>query len=108
MDENDAYTLCDLTGDKLMERVRGLWKPESPAESLTDITYKGFIVRADGSVDVYLTIKVNNTEAGPYSRLVIYNNSAGELKYAFDGDGIIPAQEEDTMKPKLTHGRKDR
>ena len=53
-------------------------------------------------------IKVNNTEADPYSRLVVYNSAADEIRYAFEGEGIIPEDEEDVIKPKLTHGRKDK
>ena len=107
MDENDALGLCGMTEAELYDRIKEIWKPLSPAESLTNVTYKGFMVRTDGSVDIYLTINVNNTEAEPYSRLIIYNSTTGEYKYAFDGEGLLPIDGEDAMKPKLTHGRRN-
>ena len=107
MDENDALGLCGMTEAKLYDRIKEIWKPLSPAESLTNVTYKGFMVRTDGSVDIYLTINVNNTEAEPYSRLIIYNSTTGEYKYAFDGEGVISVDGEDAMKPQLTHGRRN-
>ena len=108
MDKSDAMALCQMTEKELTDKVSGLWKPESDAESLAGVEYRGFLVRADQSVDVYLMIKVNNTEADPYSRLVVYNSAADEIRYAFEGEGIIPEDEEDVIKPKLTHGRKDK
>ena len=108
MDKSDAMALCQMTEKELTDKVSGLWKPESDAESLTGVEYRGFLVRADQSVDVYFMINVNNTQADPYSRLVIYNSADGGIRYAFEGDGIIPEDEEDVIKPKLTHGRKDK
>ena len=107
LDENDAYGLCDTTAEKLAEHVRSLWKPGSETEILTDISYDGFIVRADGSVDVYYTANVDNKDAEPYSRLIVYNSGTDGLRIAFDGYGIVPEDEEDAVKPKLTHGKKE-
>ncbi len=107
LDENDAYRLCDTTAEKLAEHVRSLWKPGSETEILTDITYEGFIVRADGSVDMYYTVNVDNTDAEPYSRLIVYNSGTDGLRIVFDGYGIVPEDEEDAVKPKLTHGKKE-
>ena len=107
LDENDALDLCGMTEAELYDRIRQIWNPLSPAESLTNVTYKGFMVRTDGSVDMYLKTDVNNTEAEPYSRLIIYNSTAGEYMYAFDGEGLLPIDGEDAMKPKLTHGRRN-
>ena len=108
MDENDAYALCNMSGNTMAEHVRSLWKPSGAAETLTDVIYKGFLVRRDGSTDVFFTINVNNTEAEPYSRLMVYNSGSDDLRWAFDEGGIVPEEDEDAVKPKLTHGRKDK
>lgn len=107
MDINDALSICQMTNAKLNDRVKELWKPEG-SQTLTDMEYKGFMVRADGSADIFFMFSISDPEADDQTRLAVYNSGSDSLRYAFEGSGVIPPDETDKMKPELTHGVKDR
>ena len=106
MDHNDALTLCGRSDDELTERVTELWKGMNPSGDIDEISYRGFIVRANGSADVFFMITAEEEGAGR-RKLFAYNSGTDELRYAFEPGDVIPADETDDIKPELTHGRKD-
>ncbi|MCR5590720.1 MAG: hypothetical protein K6F73_04245 [Lachnospiraceae bacterium] len=96
MDHNDALILCGMNDHEMTEKVVGLWR-KMGGDPNDDISYRGFIVRADDSVDVFF-------KAG--STLIAYNSVKDELRYAARDEELIPGDETDNIKPELTHGRK--
>ncbi|MBO4890803.1 MAG: hypothetical protein J5574_07410 [Lachnospiraceae bacterium] len=106
MDESDAMSLCDTTSAKLATRVSDLWEKSEGARP-AGISYSGFMIRKDGSVDVFYNLDVTDAEGAAHRKAVAYNSEADSIRKAFEGEGVIPESETDTMKPKLTHGRKD-
>ncbi|MCR5301542.1 MAG: hypothetical protein K6E49_03780 [Lachnospiraceae bacterium] len=103
---NDVLEMCALNEFALTARVRGLWNPEGD-ETLTDLTYRGFIIRRDGSADIFYMLDIHNPEAGDYRRIGAYNSKAKKLRYPFDEGDLLPEDETDQMKPALTHGVKE-
>ena len=106
MDMNDAMSLCDMTSDKLATRVADLWE-SAEGQRPVGINYSGFIVRKDGSVDVFWRLDVADKDGVSKKKAVAYNSGTDSIRKVFEEDGVIPESETDTMKPKLTHGRKD-
>lgn len=99
LDMNDALALIDTTNEKLLARIGELAGSGSSAD------VRGFIIRRDGSVDVFCMITKADEEPG--KKLAAYNSGTDELRFVFDGGFVIPEDETDNMKPELTHGRKD-
>lgn len=107
MEYSDVLALSDFTDNELKDRIKSLWKPESDAETLTGLSYRGFLMRHDASADIFFMINVDNKNAEPYSRLIAYNSKKDEIRYVFESGGVIPRDEEDSFKPELTHGHKE-
>ena len=106
MDESDAMSLCDTTSAKLATRVSDLWEKSEGARPV-GISYSGFMIRKDGSVDVFYKLDIKDADGAAHRKAVAYNSVTDSLRGVFGQDGVIPESETDAMKPKLTHGRKD-
>ena len=96
-DKNDAMLMCDITEDGLLELIAS-----HVGAKTGDISYTGFVVRADGSADVYYSVADNAGITKAYA----YNSATGKVRSVFEEGDIIPADECDDIKPVLTHGRK--
>ena len=107
MDINDALSICALTENELTGKVADLWSRLYPSAIINDSSYRGFIVRKDGSADIFYMLSVDEAGAGSYSKLIAYNSAAEKIRCVFEGDGVIPGEELDSMKPALKHNRKD-
>ncbi len=106
LEDTDLKALCGLTKDQVEDRIRNLIEPGEDGGQIQDIKYKGFLIRRNGSVDVFCTIDVTGGEGEPYSRLMAYNSVSALTRYVFEDD-VIPADEADKIEPVLLHGRKD-
>lgn len=107
MEYSDVLAMIALTDGELTEHVKSLWKPQSNAETLTGLTYRGFMIRHDSSADIFFMIDVDNKDAEPYSRLIAYNSKSDKIRYVFETGGPVSTEEEDAFKPILTHGQKE-
>ena len=105
LDKNDAMTLCDTTSAQLEAHIADLWE-SSEGNRPDGISYCGFMIRKDGSVDVFYMLDITDNEVAS-KKAVAYNSGSDSVRKVFEGDGVIPESETDAMKPKLTHGRKD-
>ena len=106
MDMNDALSTCKMTGAELMSLVNSLAQKKLQEEVTGDARYDGFIVRADGSVDIFYTVVTGEGTDG-IGRLVAYNSETKDIRIVFEEGDVIPAEECDNLKPILTHGRKE-
>lgn len=107
VEDSDLEAICGLRPEKVIDIVRSKALPDGKDATIDNVAYKGFIVRRDGSADIFCTMDVTGAEAETYSRLVAYNSGSGKIRSVFDGE-VIPEDETDNLKPVLTHGRKDR
>ncbi len=107
MDINDALGFCGISREELDGLVRQQWEKNHSEDTIGAVTYKGYIVRADNSVDFFYVIKTTDNNGTDHLRLTGYNNGSGKLTEFKYGQDLIPDSETDTLKPPLTHGRKD-
>lgn len=107
MEREDAFSLAGITGDEAEEAVRKLYDPGKTG-SINDVAYEGFIVNRDGSVNMYYMVGISDTKADAHNDLVVYNSTAKNVSRALGDDGLLTGIEEDSIKPPLTHGKKDR
>ncbi len=107
VDAGDIFGLCQKSDSELKDAVMSHYSNSAHAGEVNGITYKGFIVRRDNSFDIFYMLNITDAEGEGHNRLYIYNSPSDILRYAFDGSGVIPEDEQDVMKPPLTHGRKD-
>mgnify|MGYP007070188434 CR=1 FL=1 len=106
MDKNDALGLCDIIDPDLENAVITLTQSKFPDASVSDAGYNGFIVRKEGSVDVFYSVRVDDG-AKEAVRLVAYNSGTKDIRIVFEEGDVVPAEECDDLKPILTHGRKE-
>lgn len=106
MDKNDAMVLCDIIDTELENDVITLTQSRLPDYSVSDAEYNGFIVKKDGSTDVFYSVRVDDSTK-EVARLVAYNSDTKDIRIVFEEGDVIPADECDGLKPVLTHGRKE-
>jgi hypothetical protein len=99
LDINDVLEMIGSSNDELIKHIEQLAGETASAD------VRGFIVRRDGSVDIFCMI--TGTGEGSEKKLAAYNSGTDELRFVFDDGYVIPEDETDDMKPELTHGRKD-
>ena len=99
LDMNDALAMMETTDEELLTHIGQL------AGSGSDVDVRGFIVRRDGSVDIFCMI--DTADKGLGKKLAAYNSGTDEIRFVSDDGFVIPEDETDVMKPELTHGRKD-
>lgn len=102
MDESDALAFFEMSEDELMQEIVNVWNTLNPDESATAAAYKGFIVRVDGSADVFANITVQNADG---AKIIAFNSSSRTIRDT--QEYVIPENEEDKMLPPLSHGRKE-
>ncbi len=109
MDRNDALSICGLSADELSESIASLWAQidKDGENPLVGSRYAGFMVREDGSADVYYILEVADDEAGTVGKIVVYNSVSKKIRIIGNDDDLLPASEVDDTRPRLTHGRKD-
>lgn len=107
MDKNDALSFCGLPYDELKKAITSSWE-KSEGEEPLGMEYRGFIVRRNGSVDLFCFIDIVDETGRPYKKMIAYNSESKSLRKVFESDGVIPDDEIDNTKPRLTHGRKDK
>ncbi len=105
---SDAFKICGIKSDALEEKIRGLWDKDGPATPIVSVSCRGFLVRQDGTVDIFYVIETTDASGNPRNRLASYNSGSGRLKVYIKSHEFIPESETDLLKPPLTHGRKDR
>ena len=109
MDENDALAVCEMTKNELYKRIISLWEEGSSFEGipLSDPVLKGFIIRNDGSADMFCTLAVADAEGVTNDNVVAYNSSSDSIRVIPPDGDVLPESETDSVRPKLTHGRED-
>ena len=107
VDPDEVFGLCQKSDSELKDAVISHYSNITHAGDVNDIVYKGFIVRRDNSFDIFYMLNITDEAGIQHNRLYIYNSTSDSLRYAFDGSGVIPEDEQDVMKPPLLHGRKD-
>ncbi|MBO4904022.1 MAG: hypothetical protein J5367_02245 [Lachnospiraceae bacterium] len=98
LEPSDALAIMDTTDAELTAHIEELYAGMTDEEVTPALDYRGFIIRRDGSVDMFYM-------AGD-GRLIAYNSGSDRIRYVFDEEDVIPEDETDDMKPELTHGRK--
>ncbi len=107
MDKNDALSASGMTEAQILERIVGLWEKDN-GYAPGKITYRGFIIRRDSSVDMFYSIDTVSDEGLPYRKTIAYDPVSDKIRKVFEEGGeVIPASECDDTKPELTHGRKE-
>ena len=106
MDMNDALMLSGMKNPEMLQRVEDLFALQNENAEISDITYRGFMVRRDNSVDMFYMIGTEGAGETDGDHLMVYNSGTDELRYAFENGYVYPDDEIDQMMPKLTHGRK--
>lgn len=106
MQKNDAFPLADVTSAQIEDTIRNTYDTGTPGD-ITGTEYKGFIVRNDGSVDLYYMVGISDKKSNYHRHLVVYNNVSESVNRAFGRNGLLSGIEEDVFKPPLTHGKKD-
>ncbi len=104
MDKNDALALCSRQEGEITSQITQFW--DAP-EEVQGITYRGFIIRRDGSADLFYMLDIKDANGSMHKKMIAYNSLNGSMRKVFEGDGVIPADEVDETRPALTHGRKD-
>ena len=103
---NDALMLSGMKNPEMLQRVEDLFALQNENAEISDITYRGFMVRRDNSVDMFYMIGTEGAGETDGDHLMVYNSGTDELRYAFENGYVYPDDEIDQMMPKLTHGRK--
>ena len=109
LDENDALALNNTTRDKQNERITELWNNNGSFEGTISgrAQYRGFIIRKDGSGDLFYRLDVTDDDGGAKTVMIAYNTQADAIRVIEPEDNILPSSETDETRPRLTHGAKD-
>ncbi|MCR5672392.1 MAG: hypothetical protein K6F87_01585 [Lachnospiraceae bacterium] len=108
MDENDALSLCDDDPAKITEKILKKWEQNPDESILQGPVYRGFIMREDGSADLFYMVQYSDADGNAKNRLVAYNSGSKSVRDAIDGSHLLTDIKTDEMKPPLTHGKKDK
>ncbi|MCR5473905.1 MAG: hypothetical protein K6F28_01740 [Lachnospiraceae bacterium] len=106
LEESDLKELAGKDTDLIAEEVKDLYMKDDPGGDPGLITYKGFIVKDDGSQDVFFTVE-GDPDEGRAGRLVAYDTALSDIRYV-SATYVIDEEETDDFKPRLYHGRKDK
>ena len=108
LDENDALAIKNTTRDKQNERLTQLWNESSTNEGTVSgpARFCGFIIRDDGSADMYYFLDITDEEGITKKVMTAYNTSADRIRVIQPGDDLLPSSETDDFRPRLTHGRR--
>ncbi len=109
LDENDALAIKNTTRDKMNERIVELWEKGMSSEGTVsqNAQYRGFLIRKDGSGDLFYRLDVTGTEGDAKKIMIAYNTQADAIRIIKPEDNILPSSETDETRPRLTHGAKD-
>ncbi len=108
MEISDAFEISGITRDDVEKTIGELWEKDGPGTPIVSMSCRGFLVRQDGSVDIFYVIDTTDIAGNVRSKLAAYNSASGRLKNYLKSHEFIPESETDLLKPPLTHGRKDR
>ncbi len=109
LDENDALAINNTTRDRQNKRIAELWEKGMASEGTISqkAQYRGFLIRKDGSGDLFYRLDVTGPEGEAKKVMIAYNTQADAIRIIKPEDNILPSSETDDTRPRLTHGAKD-
>ena len=109
LDENDALAINNTTRDRQNEHIMELWAKGRSAQGTPsgNARYRGFIIRNDGSADLFYILDIIDAEGVMKQTMIAYNIQADTIRIIEPDDNLLPSSETDETRPRLTHGAKD-
>jgi hypothetical protein len=100
----DVMNGLELTEDALTQRVKELYAPESPSQSVGAVSARGFLILPGGQTQLLLRVTVENSEAEPWDSFYGFSPQTGEL-LPLNKECLFAPEEMDRMDPPLSYDR---
>jgi hypothetical protein len=100
----DVMNALELTEDALTQRIKELYTPEFPSQSVGAVSARGFRILPDGQTQLLLRVTVENSEAEPWDSFYGFIPQTGEL-LPLNKECLFAPEEMDRMDPPLSYDR---